>query len=163
VTSEALYERDALAWAEQQAALLGRLARGERTNQAIDWPHVIEEVRDVGLSELRACQSLLVQSMAHVLKLAIWPDSASARQWRAEIVAFLGDARRAFTPSMRQRIDVEDLYADAARRVLAASDDSGTSPAALPDRCPFTLDGLLTGDVAALVAAALTASRMTGM
>ena len=47
------YDTDALAWAERQADFLTRLARGERVNVDIDWPNVIEEVRDVGLSELR--------------------------------------------------------------------------------------------------------------
>jgi len=64
-----LYRRDALAWAEQQAALLRRLAAGERLNEAVDWPNVIDEVQDVGLSELRACQSLLQQATTHLLKL----------------------------------------------------------------------------------------------
>ncbi len=49
-----LYQRDALAWAEHQAALLRRLARGERLNEMVDWSNVIEEVEDVGPSELRA-------------------------------------------------------------------------------------------------------------
>ena len=66
--------RDALAWAEQQAALLRRLAAGERLNEAVDWPNVIEELQDVGLSELRACRSLLAQALAHLLKLRGWPE-----------------------------------------------------------------------------------------
>ena len=59
---DGLYERDALAWSERQADLLRRLAAGERLNEAVDWPNVIEEVQDVGLSELRAVRSLLVQA-----------------------------------------------------------------------------------------------------
>ncbi len=57
VKLDSLYERDALAWAEQQGALLRRLAAGEAVNEAVDWPNVIEELQDVGLSELRACRS----------------------------------------------------------------------------------------------------------
>ena len=53
---DGLHERDALAWAETQADLLRRLAAGELV-QAIDWPNVIEEVQDVGLSKLRCCES----------------------------------------------------------------------------------------------------------
>ena len=53
-----LYERDILSWAERQSALLRRLANGERLNEAVDWPHVIEEIEDVGRSELRACESM---------------------------------------------------------------------------------------------------------
>ena len=62
---DGLYERDALAWAERQADLLRRLAAGERLNEPVDWPNVIEEVQDVGLSELRACKRLLRQAWQH--------------------------------------------------------------------------------------------------
>ena len=89
---DGLYEHDALAWAEQQADLLRRLAAGERVNAAVDWPNVIEEVQDVGLSELRACRSLLRQALLHLLKLHAWPGSAAAAHWRDEAGVFLTDA-----------------------------------------------------------------------
>ena len=149
---DGLYERDALAWAEHQAALLRRLAAGERLNEAVDWPNVIEEVQDVGLSELRACQSLLEQALTHLLKLHALPDSDAARHWRDEVRAFLHDVERRFTPSMRQRIGLDDLYAKAAGRTRAALEDSGTIAWPLPEACPFTLAELLAGDVTALVA-----------
>jgi hypothetical protein len=146
---DGLYEHDALAWAEQQAELLRRLAAGERLNAQVDWPHVIEEVRDVGLSELRACQSLLQQAMVHLLKLQAWPDSPSAAHWRDEAGTFLDDAARRFTPSMRQRMELDELYAKALRRARTALADRD-APLALPPTCPFTLDALLAGDVTAL-------------
>jgi hypothetical protein len=146
---DGLYEHDALAWAEQQAELLRRLAAGERLNARVDWPHVIEEVRDVGLSELRACQSLLQQAMVHLLKLQAWPDSPSAAHWRDEAGTFLDDAARRFTPSMRQRVELDELYAKALRRARTALADRDP-PLVLPAACPFTLDGLLAGDVTAL-------------
>lgn len=146
-----LYRRDALAWAEQQAALLRRLAAGERLNEAVDWPNVIEEVQDVGLSELRACQSLLQQAMTHLLKLHAWPDSRSVRHCRSEAGSFLDDAEQRFTPSMRQRIGLDGLYAKALRRAREAADDSGI-PQSLPMNCPFALDELLAGNTAELIA-----------
>jgi hypothetical protein len=148
--SSNLYEQDALAWAERQAALLERLASGELVNAEIDWPNVIEEVRDVGLSELRACESLLQQAIRHLLKLHAWPASTAVAHWQAEAVAFLGDARRQFSQSMRQRIDLVDVYAISLRSVRLMTDHSG-APAPLPDICPFTLDALLAGDIDALV------------
>lgn len=149
---DGLYERDALAWAERQADLLRRLAAGERVNENVDWPNVIEEVQDVGLSELRACQSLLQQAITHLLKLRAWPGSRASAHWRDEAGAFLDDAGRRFTASMRQRIDLDDLYATALRRARAATDDTG-APGALPDLCPFTLKDLLASkaDVEVLV------------
>ena len=149
-----LYEHDALAWAEHQAALLDRLAAGERLNEAVDWPNVIEEVRDVGLSELRACRSLLRQALIHLLKLHAEPDSPTATHWRGEVVGFLVDARDAFAPSMRQRIDLAKLHAEALDRIRAGMEPED-EPRSLPEACPFTLDELLNGhadNLATLVA-----------
>ena len=111
---------------------------------------MIEEVQDVGLSELRACRSLLQQAMAHLLKLHAWPGSRAAAHWHDEAGVFLDDAADRFTPSMRQRIEVEALYAKALRRVRALQDVTGIARP-LPEACPFTLDALLAGDVATLL------------
>ena len=119
---DGLYERDILTWAEQQASLLRRLADGERVNEAVDWPHVIEELQDVGLSELRACESLLRQALVHLLKLHGWPEG-SAAHWRAETIGFLADAQARFTPAMRQRISLDALYRKALRQVRAGEPD----------------------------------------
>ena len=148
---DGLYERDALAWAEQQAALLRRLAAGEGVNEAVDWPNVIEELQDVGLSELRSCRSLLLQAMIHLLKLHAWPASQSAAHWRSEAGIFLDDAAQRFTPSMQQRVELDDLYARALRRAREAADDAGPARP-LPEACPFALDELLVGDLAELAA-----------
>ena len=139
---DGLYERDALAWAERQADLLRRLAAGERLNEPVDWPNVIEEVQDVGLSELRACQSLLQQAMIHLLKPHAWPGSRASGHWRDEAGVFLDDARRRFTASMRQRIDLDGLYAEALRRARMTTDDAGALNL-MPDLCPFTPNDLL--------------------
>ena len=146
---DGLYERDALEWAEQQAALLRRVAAGERVNDAVDWAHVIEEVADVGVSELRACRSLLRQAMVHLLKLHTAPQSQAAAHWQGEVAGFLTDARDVFSPSMRQRIDLAELYADALYR-SGIAESEGVAP---PDACPFALDDLLAvrPDVMALV------------
>ncbi|MGA3002660.1 MAG: DUF29 family protein [Acetobacteraceae bacterium] len=48
-----LYDHDILTWSHNQTALLRRLARGERV-KGVDWVHVVEEIEDVGLSELNA-------------------------------------------------------------------------------------------------------------
>ena len=149
---DGLYERDALAWAERQAELLRRLASGERVNEQIDWPNVIEEVQDVGLSELRACRSLLRQAMTHLLKLHAWPGSRSVPHWREETGNFIDDAERRFAPSMRQHIDLDDLYRRALKQLRLATDDSG-EPRPVPATCPFMLDDFLSlnADVHTLV------------
>ncbi len=148
---QSLYETDALAWSERQAALLRQVADGTRPNEKVDWPNVIEEVQDVGLSELRACQSLLEQALTHLLKLDAAPDGQDARHWRDEVRAFLNDAQRRFTPSMRQRLGLDDLYNRALRRARAMAEVGDQTPP-WPQKCPFSLQELLSDDVAQLSA-----------
>ncbi len=148
---DGLYEHDALAWSEQQADLLRRLASGERLNEAVDWVHVIEEVADVGLSELRTCRSLLRQAMTHLVKLHMSPDALSADHWRSEVAGFLADARDRFSPSMRHRLDLDALFRTTLYNLFGSRirrDDGGHAGKALPssETCPFTLDQLLAED-----------------
>jgi hypothetical protein len=86
-----LYDRDVVAWSEHQAALLRRVARGERVND-IDWDHVVEEIEDVGNSQLNAVHSYLRQLLAHLLKLSGWPGSDACQHWRNEVATFQVDA-----------------------------------------------------------------------
>ena len=151
-----LDERDALARAEQQAELLDRVAAGERLREGVDWPNMIAEVRDVGLSELRTCQGLLLQAMVHLLELGAEPDTPAAPHWREEAGTFLDDAAQRFTPSMRQRIALDARYARAIRRARTSLGDAGV---ALPETCPFALEALLAGDVRALVESVKSAER----
>lgn len=143
------YERDALAWADHQAGLLRRVADGERLNDKVDWSNVIEEIQDVGLSELRACRNLLVQAFIHLLKLHAWPGHPAVPHWRGETASFIAAAQRTFTPSMRSRIVLADLYADALYDLRSRAD----APS-LPEQCPFTLDDVLQGkpEITGLVA-----------
>ena len=145
-----LYGRDILVWAETQAGLLRRLRDGERIDAAVDWPNLIEEVEDLGRAELHAVESLLLQALVRLLKTHGWP-AGPVRHWSAEAVGVLAGARRRFTPSMRQRIALGELYRDA-RAQVAADDLDGLEPRDLPAECPFSLSDLLADptDIGAL-------------
>ena len=135
------YDTDILEWSERQATLLRRRAAGELVNEAdLDWPNIAEEIEDVGRSELRSCRSLLRQALRHMLKAEAWPLSRDAPTWRADAVDFRRQARDAFTPSMRQRIDVASLYADALASLPETMD--GQPPLPIQSEIP-TLDELL--------------------
>lgn len=135
-----LYDRDVLAWSQRQADLLRRLARGERVND-LDWEHVAEEIEGVGLAELHAVESYIELILVHLLKLRVWPDDHAANHWRAEIVAFQGNAARRYAPSMRQRIRLADSYQNAVRQVTELH--GLPLPVAWPAECPLSLDQLL--------------------
>ncbi len=111
-----------LAWREQQAALLRRLALGER---GVDWENVVEEVESVGRREPKAVSALLEQALLRAQKLAAWPESPAANHWCTEPAALLAAARRRHEPGMRQRIDLDDIYSGALEQFAVARHDGG--------------------------------------
>jgi hypothetical protein len=140
-----LYEDDILRWAEGQAELLRRRAAGMMVNETeLDWAHIADEIEDVWRSELRSCRSLLRQALRHMLKAEAWPVSRDAPTWRADAIDFRRQARDAFAPSMRQKIDVQQLYRDA-RDALPETVD-GQPPLPVSEQCDVTLDELLAED-----------------
>jgi len=139
------YSDDALTWAREQAALLRRLADGERVRDQVDWPNVIEEVQSVGRSELRAITCALRNAMQHKLYLVGWPNALAAEHWRVEVRIQLAEAAKDFRDSMRQEIeqDLPGLYRLAKLRAESRVLEEGPPGAALPETCPWQLAGLL--------------------
>jgi hypothetical protein len=90
-------------------------------------------------------QSLLRQGLIHLLKAEALPLSREVPHWRAEVRRFRDDAAaEAFTPSMRQRINLARLYTQALRATPETID--GQPPLPMPEVCPVTLDDLLSDD-----------------
>jgi hypothetical protein len=79
-------------------------------------------------------------------------ESPSASHWKTEIVGFLRTARKRFAPSMRQRIDLREIFEDMVFQIRVGA--NGERDPRLPACCPFTLDDLLDPrpDVMALAA-----------
>ena len=139
-----LYDMDVLEWSEHQARLLRQHADGKPGNEAPDWSNIIEEIESVGRSQLSAVRSLLIQALLHDLKCEAWPLSAEVPHWRSEAIGFRDGAQEAFSPSMRQRIDVADLYRRALKRLPESID--GQPPLPVPDTCLVALDELLADE-----------------
>ena len=133
-----LYDTDVLLWSEQQAGLLRRRAAGELVNEAeLDWPNIAEEIESVGSEQRHAVESLLMQALLHRLKIEAWPLSRDVPHWQAEARGFRDDAAARFAPSMRERLDLAQIYRRALRRM---------PPLPVPAVCPATLDELLAED-----------------
>jgi hypothetical protein len=62
------YEEDFYVWAQRQADALRRLAE-TRPNVEFDFPHLIEEVEDLGTSQRDAVRSQVRRIIEHCLKL----------------------------------------------------------------------------------------------
>jgi hypothetical protein len=138
-----LYETNPLAWSEQQVGLLRRMVAGERVNDQIDWPNIIEEIESVGRSELRAITSALRIAIQHKLLLLGWPNALRVLDWEATARNQLAETHEVFRESMRKEINLQSLY----RRAILATHqqmvDEGPPATVLPDQCPFSLDELL--------------------
>ena len=145
-----LYDADIVLWSEQQADKLRCIARGEQPNE-VDWENIVEEIESVGRSEMYTVRSLLLRALEHMLKAAAWPEAQSARKWLHEARTFLRDARLTWAPSMAQRIDLAELYAEAVASVRDLAFEEGP-PGPLPADCPVTLADLISGDVMGVLA-----------
>jgi hypothetical protein len=127
-----LYESDTVAWAEQQGALLRRVAAGERLNVTPDWPNIAEEIETLGKTQARELASRIAVVLEHLIKLAASPASEPRAAWRAtirrergEIETLLDDA-----PSLRARVPaaIESKMARARADAAAALADKGEVP-----------------------------------
>ena len=144
-----LYEEDFYAWTRDQAQALRRLA-ASRPNLALDFPHLIEEVADLGTSQRDAVRSQLRRIIEHCLKLEYSPAREPRPGWHETII----DARivledkltRTLRRGLQRRLPV--LY-DQARRMVDASlrlHGEAEAAAALPAECPYRLADLLRHD-----------------
>ncbi len=146
---ERLYEEDFYAWTRAQARALRQLAR-TRPNVPVDWKHLVEEVEDLGRSELHAVRSHLVVVLEHLLKLQASTADAPRRGWMLTVQRARSELEERLTPSLRRhlRAALPRLYTRARRDARFALELHGEHEAAahLPERCPWTLAQLLDPD-----------------
>jgi hypothetical protein len=138
--SDVLYERDIVAWAEQQAFLLraGRFAE-------LDIENIAEEIEDVGKSERRELANRMAVLLAHLLKWRHQPERQSS-SWQATIRHQREriSRRLARTPSLKACLADPDWWLDAwgdAR--METAEDTGIGFDAFPLDCPWTLAEIL--------------------
>jgi hypothetical protein len=156
----ALYDADILAWSEQQAAALRKLAGRRDLPNELDLETVAEEIEDLGNSELRAVESLAGNILIHLVMLWADPDGPAIRGWRGDIAAWRVALRRRLSPSMVGKIDMNALWRDAVEVACARPSDWDGGKAVQAKAkldgfpCPFDLPGLIaeTADVPAVLA-----------
>ena len=144
-----LYHRDFNAWVAEQLALL----RAGRTGD-IDAAHLIEELEDMGKSNLRELQSRLVILIAHLLKWQYQLQALSerwrefeGRSWRdtileqrAQIAVLLEDS-----PSLKPKLPDAIQRAYPKARALALK-QTELPDSTMPSQCSYTADAILDED-----------------
>ncbi|SAK61607.1 hypothetical protein AWB80_02692 [Caballeronia pedi] len=134
------YEKDVVAWAEEQAALLraGKLA-------SIDIEHIAEEIEDVGKSEQREFASRMAVLLAHLLKWQLQPERRT-NSWTNTVLTQRAAIERRLrkTPSLKPMLSDEDWIADmwGDARELAAN-ETRIGFADFPESCPWPMSSVL--------------------
>jgi hypothetical protein len=134
------HDIDFYQWTQEQAALLRTMSRD---SCPLDLDNLAEEIEDMGRDEIRELSNLLRQTMTHLLKIVIDPNTASAAHWFDEIITFQGDAVLAFSPGLKQRIDLEKIWRVACNGATRSLEKHGVAVPLLPENCPLSLDDLL--------------------
>lgn len=134
------HDVDFYQWTQEQAAILRGMSRDACP---LDLDNLTEEVEDMGRDEIRVISSLLRQTITHLLKTDIAPDTPPSDHWFDEIVTFQGDAVLAFSPGLKQRLDLEKIWRVACNGATRSLENRGVTVPPLPANCPLTLDDLL--------------------
>ncbi|MFL5279921.1 MAG: DUF29 domain-containing protein [Rhodopila sp.] len=141
------YGTDVLAWSEHQAALLRRLAAGERVNDQVDWENVIEEIEALGISDRRELRNRVATVLLHLIKLQASPSTEPRSAWRETV----REQRRAISallkdsPSLRPALQgaINEVLAAAREDAAAALADHNEQPRADIGEMCFTVDEVL--------------------
>lgn len=139
----ATYEGDFFVWTQQQAAAL-RLTRGV-IGDSVDVEHVAEKLEDTGKRDLREVGSFLARLIEHLLKLDAAPLSRDGAHWWSEAVHFQDWANAAFTPGMRQLLNMQNIW-DRGRKRAASALRAVDVTITWTETCPFEVDELLSTD-----------------
>jgi len=141
MTSNALYDRDFYAWANEQAGLL----RAGKLSEA-DIENIAEEIESMGKGEKRELVSRLTVLLLHLLKWQYQPSHRghswrnSVRIQRREVAAHMAD-----NPSLKSLLPqaIEQAHGTA---VIQAENETGLSEGTFPVVCEWSFEQMLDPD-----------------
>jgi hypothetical protein len=144
-----IYERDFDAWVQRQVFLLRQGKTGE-----IDVEHLIEELEDMGKSNLRELESRFIILIAHLLKwqfqletLATQWKEFEGKSWRKTIIE--QRAQLLFlikkVPSLKSSLHLAmtEAYPEARRLTIR---ETNLAPDVFPVDCPYSVEQLFDED-----------------
>jgi Domain of unknown function DUF29 len=139
--SNALYDQDFFAWANEQAQLL----RAGRLSEA-DIAHIAEEIESMGRSEKRELVNRLSVLLMHLLKWRFQP-SAHGTSWRLTIE----EQRQRLAdhlldnPSLKATLDAS-IASGYRLAILGAARETGLDRDVFPAACPWSFEQFMDPD-----------------
>lgn len=147
-TKAELYEQDFYRWTQEQATRLDA-----RQFDALDIPHLVEEITSLGKSEQRELYTRLSLLVTHLLKLHLAAQGRpedlrrAGRGWRTTVKTQRLDVAKVLrdNPSLRAAVPAElaDAYAIARVEAAAALEVEEDT---VPSACPWTAAQVLDHD-----------------
>ncbi len=133
------YEEDYYLWIK---TMVKRLK--ERNYSQIDWDNLIEEIEDMGRSQKRAVESLLMGLTEPLLKLKYWESERERNKghWESEVVNFRVLLKKRLQESPSLKAKLEDIY----QEILPDSKKSLSRLFELPEQINLTLEQILDED-----------------
>ena len=130
------YEEDYYLWIQTMVEKLR-----DKDYLDIDWDNLIEEIDDMGKSQKRAIESLLLRLTEHLLKLKYWEveKERNKKHWQSEVVNFrvLLQKRLKDSPSLKAKLP--EIYDE----ILADSSKSMSKLFKLPEEVNLSLTQVL--------------------
>ncbi len=108
MSDQTLYDKDFVAWSQQQVDAL-RVAARSGSNELLDWENLAEEIEGLGISQRSALGSQIKRIIRHLLKLEHSGARNPRQGWENSII----DARDEIedlldrSPSLRREISAE--------------------------------------------------------
>ncbi len=136
---QALYNRDIVAWVDEQAAFL-------RSGQfdKLDLPNLAEEIEDVGKSEKRDFACRFAVLLTHLLMWRFQPE-IQGRSWESAIKVQRKQIKRRLinTPSLSSDLNDEDFLDDVWGDALVSASNETKGTISFPAACPWTIEQIL--------------------
>lgn len=131
-----LYDKDFVAWSDEQSLLLEQERYGE-----LDLMNLIEEVRDLGRRERDAIESQLTKLLMHLLKWQYQPKNRGS-SWEVSVKDARKQIKRLIEkyPVLAKHIRGENVFYVCYRRAVEdAVDETGLAIDKFPLACPYDL------------------------
>ncbi|PMP62730.1 MAG: DUF29 domain-containing protein [Sulfurihydrogenibium sp.] len=147
-----LYDRDYPLWVDINLQLLK-----EKEYELVDWENLLEEIEDMGRSDLKACVSYLAVILEHLYKLDNFKDLAGGEKAGNSWVRSIEDSRDSINvllnryPSLKVKLPQELNYAwqEAVVRLRKwlRKNDKNPDDYNFPKDCPYTYEEALNKKV----------------
>ncbi len=136
----ALYETDYYLWLQETYQSLDK-----KEIDRLDYPHLMEEILNLGNEQRRKVDSYLRQLLIHLLLYQYWESERDlcSKGWQNEIDNFrfelelLLESQTLYNYFLQQ---IEEIYVKARKRAIKKSE---LAPEFFPEKCNFTTANLL--------------------